>query len=149
GFWSKPGADITERMQALRTSAVAPFIGLCMPRVIGRVPYGRKADPIERFSFGELPADPAHECFLWLNSAVACAQLILAGVAERGWQAGPGSVLDLRDLPHAMYRRADGDAIKPSAEIYMDETSAAQVLTYGLMPLLSYRDRNTVRLARL
>jgi type VI secretion system protein ImpC len=149
GFWSEPSPEVAERMQVLRTSAVAPFIGLCMPRVIGRLPYGPKSDPVERLSFEELPADPAHECFLWLNPAFACAQLILAGVAERGWDAGPGSALDLRDLPHAMYRSADGDAIKASAEVYMDETSAAQVLTYGLMPLLSYRNRSAVRLARL
>lgn len=149
GFWSKPSAEVTERMQALRTSAVAPFIGLCMPRVIGRVPYGAKSDPVERLSFEELPDNPEHASFLWLNPAFACAQLILTGVAERGWDDGPGSALELRDLPHALYRSADGQAIKPSAEVYLDETSAAQVLAHGLMPLMSHRNRNAARLARL
>lgn len=149
GYWSKPDAELSARMDMLRTSAVAPFIGLCMPRVLGRMPYGPKSDPVERLNFSELPPDPPHQAFLWINGAFACAQLILAGVAEQGWDAGPGSVLDLRDLPHALYRSAGGDALKPCAEVYLDETSASQVLSYGLMPLMSYRNRNAVRLARL
>jgi len=84
-----------------------------------------------------------------LNSAFACAQLILAGVAERGWDSGPGTQLDLDDLPQAAYRSGGRDAYKPCAEVYLDETSAEQALGYGLMPFLSYRNRNAVRLLRM
>jgi type VI secretion system protein ImpC len=149
GFWSKPEEVQSAQVALLRASAVAPFIGLCMPRVLGRVPYGERSDPIDRFDFSELPPDPEHEQFLWINAAYACAQLILAGVAERGWDTGPGSVLDLGDLPHARYQAAGGNAIKPCAEVHLDEASAAHVLHCGLMPLMSYRNRNAVRLARL
>ncbi|HKP61264.1 MAG TPA: type VI secretion system contractile sheath large subunit [Polyangiales bacterium] len=147
--WSAPDSEVAARMALLRASAVAPFIGLCMPRVLGRVPYGQRSEPIERFDFDELPEDPAHDQFLWLNPAFACAQLILAGVAERGWERGPGSQLDLADLPQAAYRASGRDAYKPCAEVFLDESSAEQALGYGLMPLLSYRNRNAVRLLRL
>jgi type VI secretion system protein ImpC len=147
--WSSPDVAVAARMAQLRASAVAPFIGLCMPQVLGRVPYGRRSDPIERFDFDELSADPAHGDFLWLNPAFACAQLILTGVAERGWESGPGTELDLGDLPNAAYRSGGRDAYKPCAEVFLDETSAQQALGYGLMPFLSYRNRNAVRLLRL
>jgi type VI secretion system protein ImpC len=149
GFWSPLDPALAARMAALRESAVAPFIGLAMPRVLGRVPYGAKTDPVERFAFEELPPDPAHAAFLWINGAFACAQLILAGVAEQGWEAGPGSQHELSDLPHVVYRAFEGNAIKPCAEVYLDEASAKHVLGFGVMPFMSYRNRNAVRLLRL
>ncbi|MET0388646.1 MAG: type VI secretion system contractile sheath large subunit [Polyangiales bacterium] len=147
--WSPVDPEVAARMQLLRASAVAPFIGLCMPRVLGRVPFGDRSDPVERFSFSELPENPPHAAFAWLNGAFAIAHIILAGVAERGWDNGPGTQLDLGDLPHVLYTAFGGKAVKPCAEVHLDDTSAERVLSYGLMPLMSYRNRNAVRLARL
>jgi type VI secretion system protein ImpC len=149
GAWTALPDDLAARMALLRGSAVAPFIGLCMPRVLGRIPYGERSDPIERCDFEELRTDPAHSDFLWINSAFACAQLILSEVAERGWGHGFGAQLDLGDMPHAKYRAAGGDAVKACAEVHLDESSAAQALACGLMPFMSYRNRNAVRLMRL
>jgi type VI secretion system protein ImpC len=147
--WSEPEASVSARLELLRASAVAPFIGLCGPRILGRVPYGPKTDPIERFAFTELTSDPPHTDLLWINSAFACAQLILGGVAERGWEVGPGTVLDLGDLPHVMIRAAGSDMLEPCAEVFLDEASAQQILDRGVMPFMSYRNRNAVRLLRL
>ena len=147
--WSKPDEALLARMALLRGSAVAPFIGLCGPRILGRVPYGPKTDPIERFEFTELTADPAHSDFLWVNPAFACAQLILGAVAERGWESGPGTLLDLGELPHVMIRTAGSDVVEPCAEVFLDESSAQVILGHGVMPFLSYRNRNAVRLLRL
>ncbi|HKU41649.1 MAG TPA: type VI secretion system contractile sheath large subunit [Polyangiales bacterium] len=147
--WSEPDPELVRRMALLRGSAVARFIGLCGPRILGRVPYGPKAEPVERFDFVELTADPEHAAFLWLNPAFACAQLILEGVAQHGWEDGPGTQLDLGDLPHVVKRTAAGDALLPCAEVFLDETGARQIMNAGVMPFLSYRNRNAVRLARL
>jgi type VI secretion system protein ImpC len=147
--WSKPDASHTARLTLLRASAVAPFVGLCAPRTLGRVAYGPKTDPTDRFAFTELTADPAHTDFLWLNSAFACARLILGGVAEAGWGDGPGTLLDLVDLPHVMHHTAGTDALKACAEVFLDEASAQQILGLGVMPFMSYRNRNAVRLMRL
>lgn len=149
GAWTQLPADLAARMSRLRSSAVAPFIGLCMPRVLGRIPYGERSDSIERCEFEELVPDPAHEDFLWINSAFACAQVILSEVAEHGWGRVSGARLDLGDLPHAKYRATGGDAVKACAEVHLDESSASQVLACGLMPFMSYRNRNAVRLLRL
>jgi type VI secretion system ImpC/EvpB family protein len=149
GAWSEPDPATLARMALVRGSAVAPFIGLCGPRILGRVPYGPKTDPIERFAFTELTNEPAHGDFLWTNPAFACAQLILSGVAEDGWENGPGTVLDLGDLPHVMVRARGDDAHQACAEVFLDEISAQRILNTGVMPFLSYRNRNAVRLLRL
>lgn len=140
-----PDEALRARLAMLRSSAVAPFIGLCAPRVLGRLPYGPKTDPIESFEFSELGIDPGHHEFLWVNAAFACAQVILAGVAEDGWDAGPGKVLDLGALPHVMLRTG----AQPCAELFLDESTANAILTHGVMPFMSYRNRNAVRLLRL
>lgn len=147
--WSEPDPAIAARMALIRGSAVAPFIGLSGPRVLGRVPYGPKTDPIESFTFTELSADPAHGDFLWMNPAFACAQLILSGVAASGWEDGPGTVLDLGELPHVMVRRRGEDVLQACAEAFLDESSAQRILGSGVMPFLSYKNQNTVRLLRL
>lgn len=146
GDWVVPDRELAARLALLRGSAVAPFIGLCAPRVLGRLPYGKRSDPVDSFDFTELGEDPPHTAFLWLNGAYGCAQLIIASWAEG---REPGSVVDLNDLPQAVYRFAGGDAIKPCAEVYLDESSADRILGCGVMPLMSYRNRNAVRLLRL
>jgi type VI secretion system protein ImpC len=147
--WSQPDPAVVARLALVRSSAVAPFVGLCGPRILGRVPYGPKTDPIERFAFTELTSEPAHADFLWMNPAFACAQLILSGVAEDGWEHGPGTVLDLGDLPHVMIRVHGSDVLQACAEVFLDEISAQTILNTGVMPFLSHRNRNAVRLLRL
>jgi type VI secretion system protein ImpC len=146
--WHKPDPAVSERMALLRQSPVAPFLGLALPRLLGRLPYGKQSDPIERFDFSELMADAAHEQYLWLNPSFGCAQLMVASFAADGWDFSLGSELELRDLPLATQLGSDGERIKPCAEVCFDASSAERVLSYGVMPLLSYRDRNAARLLR-
>ncbi len=145
--WLELDEAAQQRWQALRGSPVAAWIGLAAPRIVGRLPYGKGTDPTDAFDFTELIPDPDHEAFLWVNPAFACAQLIAAAFGEDGWSMQPGSVLDLADLPLALYEQAGGSAIKPCAEVYLSESSAQALLDHGVMAFMSYRDRNAVRLA--
>ena len=146
--WGEPGEQEHERMALLRKSPVAPFVGLAMPRLLGRVPYGMRSDPIERLPFEELLAGAEHEHYLWINPAFGCAQLLAASFAEEGWDLRLGSALELASLPLAAQLGPDGERIKPCAEVCLDASSAERVLGHGLMPWLSYRDRNAARLLR-
>jgi type VI secretion system protein ImpC len=146
--WSVPDAALSERMALLRGSAVAPFVGLGLPRLLGRVPYGKRSDPIERFDFTELLADAEHAQYLWINPAFGCAQLLVASFAADGWDFQLGSELELSNLPLAAQLGSDGERIKPCAEVCLDASSAERMVAAGLMPFLSYRDRNAVRLLR-
>ena len=59
--WGIADARIAERWSALRHSAIAPWIGLAMPRVLGRLPYGAKTDAIDGFAFEELASTNDHD----------------------------------------------------------------------------------------
>ncbi len=145
--WAPLDGDNAARWESLRQSELAPWIGLAAPRMIGRLPYGRGTDEIERFDFTELLPNAEHETFLWMNGAFACAQLLAAAYAASGWNFTPGDALDVMDLPLALYEAHGGQAIKPCAEVNLSERGAAALAGLGIMGLLSHRDRNAVRVA--
>jgi type VI secretion system protein ImpC len=141
-----PAAAVT-RWRQLRQSAAAPWIGLAMPRVLLRVPYGKRTDSIEAFDFEELPAGRDHEAYLWGNPAFSCARLIAASFIENGAAMEPGDRLQLDDLPAAVYDDGEGPSMKPCAETALGEAAAQRILDSGLMPLLASFRRNAVRVA--
>jgi type VI secretion system protein ImpC len=142
-----PQADL--RWQALRSNPAAPWVGLAMPRVLLRLPYGEKTDEVERFAFEEFPAGIEHESLLWGNPAFLCARLIGEAFQENEWSGGPVASLDIGELP-AYIVTEDGDRrMHPCAEILLHDRAAQAIQDKGIMPLLSYRDRNAVRLFRL
>ena len=146
--WGPLHAEAETAWRALRSSPWARWVGLALPRVLLRLPYGRRTEPVNAFAFEEV-ADPGdRETFVWGNPAYAAALLLGRAFEASGWGFTPGDVLDLGDLPAYAYG-ADGDThLLPCAEVYMGERAADAVLARGAMPLLSYRDRPAVRLAR-
>ena len=148
--WVIADARIAERWSALRHSAIAPWIGLAMPRVLGRLPYGAKTDAIDGFAFEELAGTNDHDGYLWGNPALACAELIGRSLAEQDNDAEtPEIALDVPDLP-AHVRDVDGEReLKPCAEHLLSLRIGEEILKRGLMPVLSFRDRNAARFLRL
>ena len=147
--WQPLAADAAARWQALRRSAAAPWIGLALPRVLGRLPYGRRADPIEAFEFEEPAQGGEHDAFLWTNPAWPLAVLAAQGFAEEGWSLDLDRHFELTDLPSYTFRDEDGEPRQqPCAEVLMSEAAAEAVLAQGPMPLVSYRGRNAARMLR-
>jgi type VI secretion system protein ImpC len=94
--------------QALRTAAMAPWIGLVLPRVLMRLPYGAATDPVTRFAFEEMPADRPHQAYLWGGGAPALALLAGQAFQQGGWAMDLADALDLDDLPSHVYTE-DGE----------------------------------------
>ncbi|MDD3449821.1 MAG: type VI secretion system contractile sheath large subunit, partial [Gammaproteobacteria bacterium] len=134
--------------QALRRGAVAPWLGLAWPRLLLRLPYGAGTDPVEGLAYEELPGGPDEGRLLWGSPALACALLIGRAFEARGWEMEPGDVLDLGDLPAYVHERDGLPRLYPCAGAYFGERVLEAVLGRGVMPLVSWRDRNAVRLAR-
>jgi type VI secretion system protein ImpC len=134
--------------QALRESSYAKWLGLALPRILLRLPYGKKTDPIDGFEFEELAAPDEHAAFLWGNPAFACARLLAESFQDAGWSMSPGQRLIVDDLPAYSYKRDGEIHMQACAEWYLPESTAEAVLERGIMPLLSYRNRNCARLLR-
>ena len=146
--WKPNDAAAQARWNALRKSAAAPGIGLAIPRILARLPYGAGIDPIESFAFEEFPATRDHEAYLWGNPAFTLALLAAQAFQEDGWGMELEGHVDAANLPTHIYRE-DGEARQqPCAEVLLSEAVGEAILMRGVMPLLSYRNRDAARLLR-
>jgi type VI secretion system protein ImpC len=146
--WPGLAPEDAARWQALRRSALAPWIGLALPRILLRLPYGKRGEPVEAFHFEELEGKFEHEACLWGSPAFALGQLLGLAFLESGEDMAPDDVTDLEDLP-AYVHELDGERrLLPCAEALLGERATDALLSRGLMPILSYRDRNAAKLVR-
>lgn len=127
--------------QALRESPMAPHIGLLLPRVLMRLPYGPRTDPVSGFDFDELPPGATAEGLLWGSAALAAARL--AAGAEGDWPQR------LDELPALVLDTADGERrLHPATEWALGDEAVRVALERGLMPWQAHRTRPLAQLAR-
>lgn len=146
--WGPP--TDAEGWSDLQQCAEAAYLGLALPRVLLRAPYGPESNSIESFPFAEFPESPAHESYLWGNSAFAVALLVGPSFDASGHFESEFFDPSLTDLAIALERTDDGETqVKPCAEILLTHRAVDRIMDVGLMPLQSVRDQGIVRLARL
>ncbi|SPD72774.1 conserved hypothetical protein [uncultured Desulfobacterium sp.] len=133
---------------AVRKLPESCYIGLALPRFLLRLPYGADTDPVDYFEFGEMPQPPIHENYLWGNPSFACALLLAQAFTNYGWDLRPGAILDIEGLPLHVYKYKGESEIKPCAEVLLTEKAVERILELGLMPLISYKNKDNIRLAR-
>jgi len=131
----------------LRESPMAGRIGLVLPRILGRLPYGSDTDPVSDFDFEEITS-PSHANFLWVNPVLYCARLLAKSFAESGWEMGPDDNTDIEDLPAFTYNEDSERKMLPCAELFLPERSAEAILGLGIMPIASFRNRDMAKLLR-
>lgn len=133
----------------LRRSEVAPWISLAAPRLLLRLPYGRRGDPVPGFAFEEFSSVPVHEHYLWGSGALACAWQIGQGFSARGWAFEPGDTREIGGLPAYSFEQDGEPTLQACAEFYGGDARAEALLGAGLTPLLSHRHRNAATVMRL
>ena len=135
--------------QALRGSEAATWLGLATPRVLLRLPYGKRSDPVSAFAFEEFPGAPEHAHFLWGAGSLAVAMLIGRAFAVNGWDMEPGDERQIDDMPAYTFERDGEREMQACAEQYLGEQAALALLAAGLMPVLSHKNRNAVSMMRM
>jgi type VI secretion system protein ImpC len=133
---------------ALRRQVEADSVGLALPRFLLRLPYGAKIVPLESFDFDEFQALPKHEDYLWGNPGFAVALLLAQSFSEAGWDMKPGSVSEIDRLPLHVYEKNGESESKPCAEVLLTQDAAERILDEGLIPLVSFKDRDSARVMR-
>lgn len=145
-----PGGEraALESWLALRQSAYASWVGLAIPRLLLRLPYGKDTRVVEAFDFEEMPGMPRHTDYLWGNPAFACASLIARSFAEVGGSFRPGMHLELERLPLHVYKVGAETRVQPCAELLLSERDQEELLRQGLIPLTWVKGRDSARLIR-
>jgi type VI secretion system protein ImpC len=142
-FVAEGNVDMGPQWEELRSIPEAGRLGLALPRLLLRLPYGSRTSVIEAFEFEEMPGAPVHAGYLWGNPALACLAVLAGG--DSGEEEG--DELDLRNLPLHSYQEDGEWRTTPCGEVSMTETEVGALMNLGLMPLVSFRDADRVRLA--
>jgi type VI secretion system protein ImpC len=126
--------------RSLRDSDDSKYIGLCLPRVLARVPYGAKSEPVAEFGFEEETDGHKGEKYAWMNAAYAMAANINRAFKEYGWCArirGVQSGGEVDNLPVHTFPTDDGGVdLKCPTEIAITDRREAELAKSGLIPLV-------------
>ena len=126
--------------KSLRDSENSRYVGLCMPRVLSREPYGSKSIPVEEFAFEEETDGHKGEKYGWMNAAYAMAANINRAYKEWGWTVrirGVQSGGEVINLPTHTFPTDDGSVdLKCPTEIAISDRREAELSKSGLLPLI-------------
>jgi len=138
--------DTTEyaKWKSFRQSEDSRYVVLTLPRVLGRLPYGEKTQPVEAFNFEENVSGRDHSRYLWMNSAYALASRMTnsfsqfgMSVAMRGVEGG-GLVTG---LPVHNFYTDEGDVtMKCPTEVPITDRREKELADLGFAPLVHCKD---------
>ena len=126
--------------RSLRESEDSKYVGLAMPRFLGRLPYGSKTDPVEAFAFEEDTEGADSNKYAWVNAAYGMAVNINRSFKNYGWCSrirGIESGGALENLPSHTFPTDDGGVDqKCPTEIAISDRREAELAKNGMMPLI-------------
>jgi len=144
--WSESKA--LESWKQLRLRPESASAALVLPRFLLRLPYGQETSSLESFEFEEFSGPPFHNGYLWGNSAFVVALLLGQSFSEAGWEMRPGGFSQIENLPLHSFRVEGDSQLKPCAEVLLTEEAVERILDQGLIPLVSYKGRDSARVGR-
>lgn len=131
------------KWRAFRESEDSRYIGLVLPRIMLRRPYGQ-TNPIEEFNFEE--RIERHDHWLWGNAAYALGVCITNSFAKYGWCAAIRGVEGgglVEGLPTGTFMSDYGDpATKCPVEVALNDRREAELAYLGLIPLLHFKGKD-------
>jgi len=126
--------------KGLRDQPDSRYLGLCMPRVLSRVPYGAKSEPVEEFAFEEDTDGHHGEKYAWMNAAYAMAVNINRAYKEYGWCTrirGVQSGGEVLNLPTHTFPTDDGGVdLKCPTELAISDRREHELAKSGLIPII-------------
>ena len=134
--------DSTEfaKWKSFRASEDSRYVGLTMPRVLMRLPYGKDTKPVDDFSYEEGVDGTDHSKYLWGNAAYALGARLTQAFAQYGWCASIRGVEGgglVEGLPTHTFRTDEGDvALKCPTEVAITDRREKELADQGLIPLV-------------
>jgi type VI secretion system protein ImpC len=133
------------KWKTFRDSDDARYIGLTMPRVLGRLPYGPDTRPVRSFNYQEAVKGPDHSRYLWVNAAFAFAANMVQSFTKNGWCVqirGPQAGGKVEHLPVHLYDLGTGYQPKIPTEVLIPETREFEFANLGFIPLSFYKNHD-------
>ncbi|WP_277972969.1 type VI secretion system contractile sheath large subunit [Pantoea agglomerans] len=129
------------RWRSFRQSDDARYVGLTLPRVIGRLPYGAKTTPVEMFSFEEkIDENNEGASYLWINAAYELAIRMVSAFEEHGWCAAIRGVEGgglVKSMPVYNYISQTGEKLlQCPTEVAISDRREKELADLGFIPLV-------------
>jgi len=129
------------KWKSFRESEDARYVGLALPRFLGRLPYNPiDGEVTEGFNFVEDVDGSDHDKYLWCNAAFAFAARLTSAFESYGWCAAIRGVEGgglVEDLPTHTFRTDDGEvALKCPTEVAITDRREKELSDLGFIPLV-------------
>ena len=129
------------KWKSFRESEDARYVGLTVPRFLGRLPYDPKEGiTTEGFNFVENVDGTDHSKYLWVNTAYALGARLTAAFETYGWCAAIRGVEGgglVEDLPTHTFKTDDGElALKCPTEVAITDRREKELSDLGFIPLV-------------
>jgi type VI secretion system protein ImpC len=128
------------KWKSFRETEDSRYVGLAIPHVLMRLPYGQANVPVEAFNYEEEVDGTDHRKYLWGNAAYALGSRLTDAFAKYHWCAairgveGGGQVTG---LPVHTFRTDEGDvALKCPTEIAITDRREKELADLGFIPLV-------------
>jgi type VI secretion system protein ImpC len=126
--------------KGLRDLDDSRYVGLCMPRVLSRLPYGAKSEPVEEFAFEEETDAHIGDKYGWMNAAYVMGVNINRAFKLYGWCTrirGVESGGEVINLPTHTFPTDDGGVdLKCPTEISITDRREHELARSGLIPIV-------------
>ncbi|MEO5860149.1 MAG: type VI secretion system contractile sheath large subunit [Pyrinomonadaceae bacterium] len=134
--------DRTEyaKWRSFRDSEDSRYVGLTLPRTLGREPYGAATRPTETFRFEEDVDGTDHKKYLWTNAAYSLGTRLTEAFAMYGWCVAirgveGGGMVD--SLPTHTFSTDEGEvAMKCPTEVAITDRREKEFSDNGFIPLI-------------
>jgi type VI secretion system protein ImpC len=126
--------------RAFRDSDSSRYVGLTLPHVLARIPYGSEFYRIDGFDFEESVEGRDQDALVWMSAAWAFAAQVTDAYARSGWPAriagweGGGRVVG---VPIFAFPAENGEGkVKRSTDVSVWGRREAELSGLGFLPLL-------------
>jgi type VI secretion system protein ImpC len=128
------------KWKSFRQSEDARYVGLCLPHVLGRLPYGKNGIQVDGFNYEEAVDGTDHDKYLWTNAAYSLGTRLTSAFAKYGWCAAIRGVEGgglVEGLPTHTFTTDSGDvALKCPTEAPITDRREKELADLGFVPLV-------------
>jgi type VI secretion system protein ImpC len=129
------------KWKSFRDSEDSRYVGLTLPRFLGRLPYNPKdGTTVEGFNYVEDGDGNDHSRYLWGNTAYAFGARLTRAFEDFGWCAAIRGVEGgglVEELPAHTFRTDDGEvALKCPTEVAITDRREKELSDLGFIPLV-------------
>ncbi|GGB84080.1 type VI secretion system contractile sheath large subunit [Pseudoduganella buxea] len=129
------------KWKAFRESDEARYVGLTLPRFLGRLPFHPvDGTTVDGFNFVESVDGSDHDAYLWCNAAYAFGVRLTRAFEQHGWCAAIRGVEGgglVEDLPTHTFKTDEGEiALKCPTEVAITDRREKELSDLGFISLV-------------